>query len=164
MSVQQHDGRGSHWLPSLYGDHPLWNMHREIDRMFDGMMQRFTSLTDTGESMLKPSVDIREGKKDYRITVEVPGVDEKDVKLELADGALTISGEKNHEKEEKDENYHCIERSYGSFRRVLTLPSDIEHEAIEAKFKNGVLTITVPRKQVAKSKEDAKVIEIKRAS
>ncbi len=163
VTVRQQDSPTG-WLPSLYGDHPLWNLHREMDRMFDGVMQRFSALSPSNGLMLKPSVDIREGKKDYQITIEVPGVDEKDVKLELADGTLTVSGEKRHEKEQKDENYYCVERSYGSFRRVLSLPRDIDEDAIEAKFRNGVLTITVPRKQIAKTREDSKVIEIKRAA
>lgn len=113
---------------------------------------------------MKPNVDIKEGKKDYTISVEVPGVEEGDVKLELADGALTISGEKKHEKEDKDENYYCVERSYGSFKRVLSLPQDAKEEDIEAKFKNGVLKITVPREEVEKAETEAKMIDIKSAA
>lgn len=82
----------------------------------------------------------------------------------LQDGTLTISGEKKYEKEDKDENTHFVERSYGSFRRVLALPQDIDQEAIDAKFRNGVLTITVPRKQMAKLKEESKVIAINKAA
>lgn len=161
---ESRDGGG---LPSLYTGNPLWDLHREMDRLFDNVFQRFGSLSPalfTDGALLKPNVDIKENKKNYMITVEVPGVDENDVKLELNDGTLTVSGEKKHEKEEKDENYHCVERSYGSFRRVLSLPQDIDEGAIDAKFKNGVLTITVPRKQMAKPKEDTKVIPIKHAA
>lgn len=153
-------------LPSLYADSPLWGLHREMDRLFEGVFERFNTLLPdvAGGTMLKPSVDIKESGKAYKVTVEVPGVDEKDVKLELCDGVLTISGEKKHEKEDGDENWHRLERSYGSFQRVLTLPDDVDQEAIEAKFKNGVLTITVPRKQIEKPKEISKAIEIKRAA
>lgn len=158
------DARGG--LPSLYADSPLWGLHREMDRLFEGVFDRFNALLPdvAGGTLLKPSIDIKEGSKAYKVTVEVPGVDEKDVKLELCDGVLTISGEKKHEKEEGDENWHRVERSYGSFQRVLTLPDDVNQESIEAKFKNGVLTITVPRKQIAKPKEESKVIEIKRVA
>lgn len=152
--------------PSLYADHPLWNLHREMDRVFENFFQRFNGfMPELGRNaILKPNVDIRENKKNYLISVEVPGVEESDVKLELQDGTLIISGEKKHEKEQKDENVHYMERSYGSFKRVLSLPEDIETDGIDAKFKNGVLTITVPRKQIAKSNEESKVIPISRAA
>ena len=92
-------------------------------------------------------------------------VEEGDVKLELADGVLTVSGEKKYEKEEKDEHYHSVERSYGSFRRVLSLPEDANADDIDAKFKNGVLTISVPRKEISKSEGgNVKQIEIKSAA
>jgi len=158
-------GQNGSSLPSMYTGNPLWDLHREMDRLFDNVFQRFDSFPAVADAiMLKPNVDIKENKKNYKITVEVPGVEENDVKLEFSEGTLTVSGEKKHEKEEKDENYHCVERSYGSFRRVLSLPEDIDEDAIEAKFKNGVLTITVPRKQIAKPKDETKMIEIKHAA
>ena len=94
---------------SLFPHDALWNMHREVDRLFDNVFSHFhmPRLWDGGaESMLlKPNVDIKETKKRYEITVEVPGVSEDDVKLELSGGALTVSGEKKHEKAEEDEGY-----------------------------------------------------------
>jgi HSP20 family protein len=159
-------------MPSLfYGDDPVWNIHREIDRVFDDMFSRLGSPVPSlfnrplsfpamPETLLKPSIDIKERRNNYKITVEVPGVEEDDIRLELADGALTISGEKKHEKEESDEQYHSVERSYGSFRRVLSLPEDASEEGIEADFKKGVLNITVPRRRVEKAKEEVKQIEI----
>lgn len=170
-TTQERSGR----IPSLYTESPLWNIHREIDNLFDDMFSQFgsrlprlfgeeTPFNNLAGAVLKPNVDIVETKKNYKISVEVPGIEENDVKLELANGALTITGEKKHEKEEKDEHYHSVERSYGSFRRVLSLPEDVNEEDIAAKFKNGVLTITVPRKQIAKGKEETKVINIKHAA
>lgn len=172
---QQQEGRNlparqndrSVGLPSLYSDHPLLSLHREMDRVFDNFFQRFDNLMPASfgsNALLKPNVDIRENKKNYKVTIEVPGVEESDIKLELQDGTLTVSGEKKYEKEDKDENTHFVERSYGSFRRVLSLPQDIDQDAIDAKFRNGVLTITVPRKQMAKPKEESKVIAINRAA
>jgi len=165
-SVPVHRERGS------VGD-PLWNMHREIDRLFDGVFSPFTGslprLLEGGgygglSGMLKPNLDIKETKRDYQISVEVPCVDENDIKLELVGGALTIKGEKKHEKKHEDENYYCVERSYGSFSRTLNLPSDANEDSIEAKFKSGVLTITVPRRQIAKTKDEPKVIAVKSAA
>lgn len=161
-------GQGNTSLPSTYNRHPLSELHREMDQLFERAFQGFglpsMGFPANSQSLLKPSVDIKENKKSYTISVEVPGVDEGDVKLELAEGALTISGEKKHEKEEKDEHYHSAERSYGSFKRVLALPQDAKEDDIKAKFKNGVLTITVPRQQIAKPANEGKVIEINKAA
>lgn len=168
-------GRSGSTLPSALSSDPLWNIHREIDRLFDGVFSQFgTSLPrlfldgatfgHLSGAVLKPNVDIKENKKTYEITVEVPGVEEGDVKLALANGALTVSGEKKHEKEEKDEHYHSVERSYGSFKRVLSLPEDVNEDDIEAKFKNGILTIILPRMEIAKPKDETKLIDIKKAA
>lgn len=98
---------------------------------------------------------------EYTVTAEIPGVDDKDVKLEIVDDTLTIRGEKKQEKEEKEKNYYRLERSYGSFQRVLSLPDDVDQDGVKANFKKGVLTITLPRK--ALPKPEAKRIEIKAA-
>ena len=111
------------------------------------------------EGMLKPTLDLSATDKEYAITVEIPGVDEKDVKLELAKDTLTIRGEKKQEKEEKDKNYYRMERSYGSFQRLLSLPDDADQDSIKAKFKNGVLKVTMLRKALPHS--DVKRIEVR---
>ncbi len=108
--------------------------------------------------LLKPQVDLRAEDKKYILTVEIPGVTEKDVTIDMADSTMTITGEKKQEKETKEENYYRMERSYGSFQRVLSLPDDIDQDNIQANFKHGVLTITMPRQQVITQK--AKPIEI----
>lgn len=82
----------------------------------------------------------------YTIAVEVPGVDENDFQVEIANDTLIIRGEKKQEKEEKDKNYYRMERSYGSFQRVLSLPEDADQEGVSANFKNGVLKVSMPRK------------------
>ena len=149
---------------------PFWNMHREVDRLFDSVFSQLGGwpasfdVRNPGAGPMKPNLDIKETKKDYQIAVEIPGVEEKDVELELSNGLLTIKGEKKHEEKQEDDNYYCVERTYGSFSRSLALPSDAEEGGIEATFRNGVLTITVPRKHVAKQKEETKVISIKTAA
>ena len=168
----QRDASGSvnNGLPNLFAADSLRHMHSEVDRLFDSVFSHFgTGLphifgSPKGSSTLYPSVDIKETKNDYKITVEVPGVEENDLKLELSGSALTIRGEKKHETAEEGENYYCVERSYGSFCRTLSLPEDAHEDGIDAKFRNGVLTITVPRKQIAKPKQESKVIDIKRAA
>jgi len=103
------------------------------------------------EGIFKPTLDLGASDKEYTISVELPGVDENDVKLEVMDDTLTIRGEKRQEKEEKERNYYRIERSYGSFQRMLSLPEDADQENIKAVFKKGVLTVTLPRKALPKS-------------
>ncbi len=168
------DSRGL--FPVMTGRDPISNLHQEIDRIFNNMFLGSSlghlpeffggkKLNNNSASnlLLKPSMDIKERKKDYKITVEIPGVEEDDIKLELADGALIVSGEKKYEKEDKDEHYYSVERSYGSFRRVLSLPEDADESNIDAKFKNGVLNITVARKAIEKP-SNMKQIEIKKAA
>ena len=97
--------------------------------------------------MLRPSLDIHETEKQYVITLEVPGVEEKDIQLTLDDDVLWVRGEKRQEEERKDAQYHFVERSYGSFQRALNLPADANQDAINASFKNGVLTITLDKRE-----------------
>ena len=136
---------------------PLGRIHQEIDQIFDNFfrgswLSPFRQLDQKWMgSMMLPKVDIAEDKKEYTITVEVPGVEEKDIDLTIADGTLTIRGEKRHEEENHDRQYHRVERSYGAFQRVLSLPDDSKEDAIEAKFKNGILTLRVPKTTSTKS-------------
>ena len=139
---------------------PLIQLHREVDRLFEDAFRSFgfgfprlnptretASLLPTWQGMLRPSVDIQETDKQYLITLEVPGVDEKDIQLTLDDDVLWVRGEKRQEEERKDGQYHFVERSYGSFQRALNLPSNANQDAIKASFKNGVLTITLDKRE-----------------
>jgi HSP20 family protein len=160
-------------LPALRGARqfysPLTQLHNDLDRMFDSVLHGFdlpsvsmSRTRDQENAVLRPNIDVASTDKEYIITVEVPGVDEKDVKLELTgDGTLIIQGEKKHEQTHKDKNLHRVERSYGSFQRTLSLPEDASQENIQAAFKNGVLTVTVPRQAVTQT--PTKRIEIKKA-
>ena len=140
-----------HQNGGLSTDHPLGRLHREIDNLFD---QAFQGLPWSGlgkeqgglwKGMLSPHLDIEENSTHYTVTVEVPGVEEKDINLTLTDGTLTIRGEKRHEQEDTNRHYHRVERTYGSFQRVLSLPTDVNQQTVEAKFKNGILRITMAK-------------------
>lgn len=140
---------------------PILQFHQEIDRMFDTFFRGFgfPSMGSRREftrplhnEWLKPTLDIAAGESQYNISVELPGIDEKDVQLELSDDTLVIRGEKRHEKEEKEKDYYRMERSYGSFKRVLSLPEDAEQDGIGAVYKQGILKITIPRKARAATK------------
>ena len=131
--------------------HPLMRLHNEIDQIFDQFYHGFPLFPlrwpqeRSKGGVVFPQLNIAESKNAYTITVDVPGVEEKDIELTVEEGTLIIRGEKQTEKEDEHKQYHRVERSYGSFQRVLSLPADAEEDKIEAKFKNGVLTITVTK-------------------
>lgn len=132
----------------------LMNMQREIGRLFDNFV---TEGDDFASAMWAPRVDVMEDKDSYVIRAELPGVSRNDVKITLQENVLTIKGEKKQEKEEKDTDFHRVERSYGSFERSFTLPMSVRSEKIDASYKDGILSITLPKAEEAKPKE----IEVK---
>jgi HSP20 family protein len=131
---------------------PFFALHREMNRMFDDVFRGFDLApfgSARGMSGLGwPQIDIDETDKEVRITAELPGLDEKDVSLEIANGVLSISGEKKSESEDKERRFS--ERYYGRFERRIPL-EDVDQEKVSAAFKNGVLTITVPKSAEAKN-------------
>jgi HSP20 family protein len=148
---------------------PILQLHRDLDRLFSEAWRDFpfgpNSLSRTLGALepaawLKPTLDIAANGREYSVSVELPGVDEKDVQLELERGTLRIRGEKKQEKEDKGSDYYRVERSYGSFQRVLSLPEDANQSGIAARFKNGVLTVTIPRSEAQRS--EARQIPIDR--
>lgn len=131
------------------GDNPLLSLHREVNRLFDDVFRGFglPSLGGAERSMAWPNLEFGETDTDLRITAELPGLEEKDVDITLEEGALTLRGEKKSEVEDKARGY--TERSYGRFERRIGLPRGIEREQASATFKNGVLTITLPKSEAA---------------
>jgi len=128
-------------------------MRRDMDRLWDfffegGLRKR---AEEVGEWF--PALDVSETKNDIVIKTEVPGLDPKEIDISLSEGILTIKGEKKQEKEEKEENYHLIERSFGSFSRSIRLPRDVQGDKISASYKNGVVRVTLPKSEEAKKKE-----------
>ena len=109
------------------------------------------------EMTFAPALDVSETENALIVKAEVPGMDQKDIDINLSDGLLTITGEKKHEKEDKDENYHCVERHYGKFSRTMRVPFEVEADKVDATYKDGVLKVTLPKAERAKPKK----IEIK---
>lgn len=145
----------------------LSDLHREVDRVFENFWSGFGTpslLREASSALAGVSMDVRvdtsEDDKAYHVTAELPGMSEKDVEVTFADNMLTISGEKKEEKEVKEENYHRRERSFGSFRRSFTLPVEVDEAKIAATFKDGVMTIELPKSKTAQKK--AKKITIAR--
>ncbi|KJS32379.1 MAG: hypothetical protein VR64_07670 [Desulfatitalea sp. BRH_c12] len=135
----------------------------EFRREFDNLMDRFfgedffPSTEFMREGRWAPSLDISEGKKDITIRAEIPGVDHKDLDISLEGRMLSIKGEKKQEKEEKDENQHRVERSYGYFARTVQLPTEVDPDKVEAEYKQGVLTVRLKKTRESEKKR----IEIK---
>ena len=154
---------------------PFASLRREVDRLFEDFDQdlwgsHFRRSMFEAEPMWRqemmlgaaPAVDIAESDKAFELTAELPGMDEKSIEIKLVNGGLTIRGEKTQEKEEKKKNYYLHERHFGSFERYFRLPEGIDAERIEAAFKKGVLTVTLPKTVEAQKAE--RKIEVKTAA
>ena len=135
---------------------PFSFLQQEIDRLFEGVTRNIPGFATTA----MPSMDISETDKAIEITAELPGLEKKDVELNVADNLLTIRGEKKNEREEKNKDYHLVERSYGSFSRSVELPAGVKIEDISAEIANGVLKVTVQKPAPKQTKQ----IEIKSAA
>lgn len=136
----------------------LLNMEREFNKLFNIFGKRFGfSDADTKDeyenAVWMPLTDIKEDKDNYYVMLDLPGVSKDDVKVSYSDGQLSISGERKQEKEDKDAKYHRVERVYGKYYRSFTLPLKVKEDKIEAVFKDGQLSITVPKAEEAKPKE-----------
>jgi HSP20 family protein len=122
---------------------PVVNLHREVNRLFDDMFRSFDDSRFWGGRDAWPTVDVDETDKEFRVTAELPGLEEKDVEVLLQDGLLTIRGEKKVETESRNRSYS--ERFYGRFERQISLDRDVDESAVNATFRNGILTVTVPK-------------------
>lgn len=128
-------------------------LRREMDRVWDSFFEGRPSRRTREEGEWLPSLDVSETKSDLVVKAELPGMEAKDIEISLNEGLLTIKGEKKQEREEKEEGYHLIERSYGTFTRSIRLPKDVQSDKINASFKNGVLKVVLPKSEEAKKKE-----------
>jgi HSP20 family protein len=127
----------------------MGSLKQEMDRLFDRFAEfKWDEFPALGE--WAPSMDISETKENLVAKVEVPGMEEKDIQVSLQENLLTIKGEKRQEKEEKEERYHRVERSYGAFMRSVRLPVAVDASRVTATFKNGLLTVTLPKTPAAK--------------
>ena len=155
-------GRSSTPAPTRYGEEvsPLLTLRREMDRLFDDVFRGFEGLPGfsglAGRNLSWPSLEVSETEKEIRISAELPGLEEKDVEVLLGEGVLTLRGEKKGQTE--DQERHFSERYYGRFERRIALPSEVEPDKVEASFRNGVLTVTLPKS--AKAQENVRRIPV----
>ena len=138
-----------------------WDPFREMSALQERMnrlLEDFRARTPLGEEEITqgawiPAVDIYETQESIVLKAELPGISRDDINVEVKDGMLTLKGEKRLEREVQEENYHRVERSYGAFQRAFTLPNTIQQEKVKAKFKDGILEITLAKAEGAKPKQ-----------
>ena len=126
----------------------LGRLHEEMDRMFNRFFGELRPMEVVGSSV----VDISEDDEHIYVNTELPGMTREDVELTIENGLLTISGEKKEHAEEQKENYYHVESRYGSFRRDLILPAEVDVDKVSAQYKDGILTVTMPKAEKAKAK------------
>jgi len=139
---------------------PFALIKRRMDDIFEDFLHGFDLQPfESRLGVFSPNIDVVENDKEIRISAELPGMEEKDIEVSLNRDSLSIKGEKKEEKEDKGKGYYRMERSYGSFSRTIPVPVEVETDKVEAKFKKGVLNITLPK--TAKAVAETKKIPIK---
>ncbi|MEN6310944.1 MAG: Hsp20/alpha crystallin family protein [Acidobacteriota bacterium] len=128
-------------------------LRERMNRLFEDMAASRGEDKDITTSSWAPAVDIYETETEVVLTAEIPGIEEKDIEIKVEDNTLTLKGERKFEKETKEENYHRIERAYGSFFRSFTLPTYVDQDRVEAEHENGVLKIHMPKKDELKPRK-----------
>lgn len=131
----------------------LANLQERMNRLFSGSFGPVTSEETLAAGSFVPPVDVYEDERGIQLKMEVPGIDEKDIDVRLENNLLTVRGERKLESETKEENYHRIERSYGTFTRSFTLPNTVNPEEVKAGYAKGVLTILLGKRAEARPKQ-----------
>ena len=131
----------------------LVNLQERLNRMFGENFASIGSQESLAAGAFVPPVDVYEDEQSIRVKMEVPGIEEKDIDIRLENNLLTVRGKREMEKETKEENFHRIERSYGSFSRSFTLPNTVNPEDVKANYAKGVLTITLAKRAEARPKQ-----------
>ncbi len=129
----------------------LMSLPSDLNRFFGSFGQDFWNM----DTVWNPAVDITESETGYEVKAELPGMKKDEIKISFDNDVLSLSGERKSEVDEKEKNFHRIERSYGKFERSFVLPKDVNAEQIKASYDNGILTIAIPKSEAAKAKEIA---------
>lgn len=152
MDIRSLLSGGRRGVPSLFGEgDPFTTLQREMNRLFEDTMRATGTLVPESVRVM-PRIDVRETDKGLEVTAEIPGVDEKDIDVELVDDVLTIRGEKRAESRKEEKGVYMLERSFGSFSRSIPLPFAPDPDAVEAAFEKGVLRIMMPQPPQAREK------------
>jgi HSP20 family protein len=154
-----------YFLPDIFGRQSgtdiFSTLQREIDQVFNNFGRNWPMATETRDGLWPVKFNMAETDKQVEVTAEMPGVEAKDIDIQLREGTLTIRGEKKAEKEDKQKDYHLMERSYGMFERSFALPAEVMEDKVDASFDKGVLKVVLPKAPEAQSK--TKKIAVKAA-
>lgn len=162
--------RSQSWLPALWGDQkgdpdPFRALRTQMDQLFSDFMGGFER-AGLPAGIMSPRIDVSETAKELTVKADLPGVEEKDIEVTVSGDQLTIKAERKSEAEKKGEDkdrvFHRVERAYGSMQRTMTVPFDIDPKTVTASFKDGVLTLSLPKPPEVQ--QQAKKIEIKRSA
>ncbi len=143
--------------------HPVTRLQQEFDRMFNDLFNVFSHSSSSSRSQpamddfFRPDIDISGSEKNYEIKLDVPGLEAKDLTIDVQNDALVIRGQVHQEEESKDKHFYRMERRYGAFQRTLALPEDADHDEIAARLNNGVLKLTIPRKDIPVSENSKRI-------
>jgi HSP20 family protein len=148
-------------------DSPFVDLHRRMNDLFDSFFSDFETglsappglLAGRRTALALPRVDVAETDTELVVSADLPGLEEKDLRVTVDDDVLSIRGTRQEEREEKKRSYHLMERSYGEFQRSIPLPADVDPDRVKASFKKGVLTVTLPKRPEAQAKRKAITIE-----
>jgi len=169
---EEPEKQGSEIIPAKRKDYsgsqlaspPMLQLHREIDRIFDEAFRDFgfpafgrsalwdRMFSEGGGQAFQARLNVASDEHQYTVTLEAPGLEQEDLSIDLKERTLVIKGNKQEETEDKDKQYYRVERRYGTFERLLSIPDDADVDGISASMKNGLLTITIPRHAVDESK------------
>jgi HSP20 family protein len=145
-------------LPSLWSNRDMVDPFRALQREMDNLFGEYSKNWPMAQALRAPAINVAESDGEFEVTAELPGVDQKDIKLSLEGNRLIISGEKREERQNDEKNFHLMERSYGSFHRAIALPFEPTGDKVEAQFDNGVLHLRIKKPVGAQQQQK---IEIK---
>lgn len=143
----------SRMLDRFRGTVAPWMMPWDMQEEFNRAWPELNGGHGWGEGEYAPSMDVRETPEAFVIEADIPGMDKKDVQIEVNDNVVTVKGERHSERDQNDKDYHFTERRFGSFRRSVAIPGGFVNENVSAKFENGVLTITLPKQEEKKPRK-----------
>ncbi len=142
------------------GEYPFVSFLQDMERMIDDFFNDFSRASEQEKpGVFSPKVDVIDTEKEVRVIAELPGLSENDVELSMTRDSLTIKGEKKAEREDKGKGHCRVERSYGAFSRIIALPAEVDSDKVDAKFKKGILTVTLPKTE--KAQQETKRVPVK---
>jgi HSP20 family protein len=144
-------------LPSLWSNRDMVDPFRALQREMDNLFGDYAKNWPMAQALRAPAINVAESDGEFEVTAELPGVDQKDIKLSLEGNRLILSGEKREERQSDDKNFHVMERSYGSFHRTIALPFEPSGDTVDAQFENGILHLRIKKPVSAQQQQKIEI-------